>query len=283
MNGMNIKALVGVSLLLFAVKYSPAEPELLMRQMVGPLLTKPGEYFALTKTTILTSVKGKEREFVVKKILGSNEEYDGQLSRFNGAKADSLAEEYVRASDGYLSTSSSWMYYSAMAEARGDKNPPRVLNDIYLPNGKKARMPLQTANMLDAWTMSEIEKASKKRMKPVSVAGKYSATTKGSCPFADTDVEMSQIGFNVEGHLNDELLLWGRVGEKLIYIQLAEVKYSEVYGPKEMATINFPTRPSDIYVSDINPDELVFNGMNYNECVLIMRKLKSLGKSKNSE
>lgn len=272
MKRMNLKALAVAGLLLFAANYCCAEQELLMRNSVGALLIKPSEYFDLTKNTILSHEQGKERVLLVKKVFGSTEEYDRQLDVFAAAEIDSIAEEYMRATDGYLATTAMWIYYSAMAEARGDKSPIRVLNEIHLPNGRRVQMPLQMANLVYGWTMSEIEKSSEKKMKPVSVAGKYRATTKGSCPFADADVEVKQAGFNVEGQLNDKLLLWGRVGEKQMYIQLAEVKYAEIYGPREKATINFPSRPSDIYKADIKPDELVFAGMHYKECVLVLRK-----------
>jgi hypothetical protein len=120
--------------------------------------------------------------------------------------------------------------------------------------------------------MSEIASVVNVKAKAVALAGGYKAVFAGKCPIDDGAVEIVQDGFTIEGRRGNKLVLWGRVGERQLYIQLAETKYAEVYGPKEHATTAFPERPSDIYRAEVAADRFAFEGMHYKECTLTLQK-----------
>lgn len=250
-----------------------AEPEILQKQKFGPLLASPGEYFAIVENTKSDPEKNRARSEYLKKQFGSDEAYRQQLEKIASSSSDYNAEAFMRAVDGYLSTSATYSY--VMSKSNDPNKDPKIMNKIQLPDGKTVYLHWSTSIALNIWTLVEINKLAEKKIKPVSVAGVYDAEFNGECPVENGEMKIVQDKYNIEGRRGNMLLLWGRIGETEAYMQLAEAKYLEVYGPKERPVYNYPSRPSDVYRSKLGKQQLKFEGIYFKKCTLRLTKRNS--------
>jgi hypothetical protein len=99
-----------------------------------------------------------KRRFYVKKMPGGESGYAHQLKRINYSTSDQLAEEYIRSSDGYITTAASLGFFDAMLKSKGIDTQPKIINDLELANGKHVLLPAQGANIFYGWAMNEIDK-----------------------------------------------------------------------------------------------------------------------------
>jgi len=260
-----------VSSLVCVVPTANAENNVILKREVGPLLSAPGQYFDILDKSRKQQLRDAQLADM-KQMLGGEEAYRTLAESLQSSDADHLAEELMRAFDGLVSAIASRQFLSGFLQGSG-QSMPHALNEIHLKDGRSMKIPLHTAITYHSWYLQAIERQLAMQQSPVRLSGNYAMTASGGCAIEDGYVDLLQDGHYFEGWRGNALLLWGSIGMKNVYMQLAESKYAVVRGPKEKSSLHFPDKPSALYKAGINDAILRFRAAQRSPCtVVLMRK-----------
>ena len=105
----------------------------------------------------------------------------------------------------------------------------------------------------------------------VNVDGYYKVKLTGKCPFNTRSIRLTQNDFIIEGTSDNQLLLWGVAGQKKVFFLAEEQRYGTLtHTEGKSINVSAPDRPSEIYHTDLETEQLTLSGENCKDCTMTL-------------